>query len=97
MQNANGLGTDAKIVEACKTVRENRIPCTIELETHRCFDQCLEYGNITFLGHGSGNVKSRTKGVGARLWGEGFEAWKHAQCYKHYGRSGNFFFVQTQV
>ena len=42
MQNVNGLGTDAKIREACKTVRENRIPCTIVLETHRCFDQCLE-------------------------------------------------------
>ena len=41
MQNVNGLGTDAKIREACKTVRENRIPCTIVLETHRCFDQCL--------------------------------------------------------
>ena len=50
MQNVNGLGTDAKIREACKTVRENRIPCTVVLETHRCFDQCLEHGNITFLG-----------------------------------------------
>ena len=60
---------DAKIREACKTVRENRIPCTTVLETHRCFDQCLEYGNITYLGHGSGNAKSRTKGVGAPLWG----------------------------
>jgi hypothetical protein len=89
MQNVNGLGTDAKIREACKTVRENCIPCTIVLETHRCFDQCLEYGNITFLGHGSGNVKSRTKGVGALLWGEGLEAGKSAQCYKHYGRSGS--------
>jgi hypothetical protein len=68
MQNMNGLGTDAKIREAYKTVRENRIPCTIVLETPRCFDQCLEYGNITFLGHGSRNVKSRTKGVGVMPW-----------------------------
>ena len=74
MQNVNGLGTDAKIRGACKTVRGHRIPCTVVLETHRCFDQCLEYGNITFLGHGLGNVKSRTKGVGALLWGEGLEA-----------------------
>jgi hypothetical protein len=49
MQNVNGLGTDAKIREACQTVRENRIPCTTALEAHRCFDQCLEHGNITFL------------------------------------------------
>jgi hypothetical protein len=57
----------------------------------------LEYGNITFLGHGSGNPRARTKGVAALLWGEGLEAWKKAQCYKHYGRSGRFFSVQTQV
>ena len=88
----NGLGTDAKIREACKTVRENRIPCTIVLETHRCFDQCLEHGNITFLGHGSGNVKSRTKGVGPLLYGEGLEAWKRAQCYKSYVKTGRIFF-----
>jgi hypothetical protein len=91
MQNVNGLGTDDKIREACKTVRGNHIPCTAVLETHRCFDQCLEHGNITFLGHGSGDVKSRTKGVGALVWGEGLEAWKGAQCYKHHGRSGSFF------
>ena len=56
------------------------------LETHRCFDQCLKYGKCTFFGHGSGNVKSRTKGV--LLCGEGLEAWKKVQCYKSYGRSG---------
>ena len=91
MQNVNGLGTDAKIREVCKTVRENRIPCTAVLETHRCFDQCLEHGNIIFLGNGSGNAKRRTKGVGALLWGEGLGAWENAQCYKCYGKPGRVF------
>jgi hypothetical protein len=81
----------AKIRGACKTVRENRIPCTVLLETHRCFDQCLERVNITFLGHGFGNVKSRTKGVGALLWGEGLGAWKKAQCHQSYGKTGRVF------
>ena len=98
MKNVDGLGTDTRTRGAGKTVRENRIPCTIVLETHRCFDQCLEYGNITSLGHGSGDVKSRTKGVGALLWGEGLGAWKGAQCYKHHRRSGRFFsFAKIQV
>jgi hypothetical protein len=99
MQNVNGLGTDAKIRETCKTVRENRIPCTIVLETHRCFDQCLEYGNITFLGHGSGNPRARTKGVGALLWGEGLEAWKleEGSLLQAQRKIRQFFFVQTQV
>ena len=87
-QNVNGFCTDATIREACKTVTKNRIPCTIVLETHRCFDQCIKYGNIAFLGHGSGNAKTRSKGVGVLLGGEGLEAWKNAQCYKHFGRTG---------
>jgi hypothetical protein len=59
------------------------------LETHRCFGQCLKYGSTTFLGHGPGDVKSRTKGVvGVLLCGEGLGAGKEAQCYKSFGRTG---------
>jgi hypothetical protein len=42
-QNINGFCTDAKIRGACIAARENRIPCTILLETHRRFDQCLKF------------------------------------------------------
>jgi hypothetical protein len=55
----------------CRIVNKNRIPCTIVLETHRCYDQCIKYGNIAFLGRGSGDARTRSKGVGALLRGEG--------------------------
>jgi hypothetical protein len=39
----------------------------------------------------SGDARTRSKGVGALLRGEGLEAWKNAQCYKHFGRTGRIF------